>query len=798
MIAKDQKDIVVLQNSEEIESLKMSFDENSTQILMRMMSKNLYSDAIGSTIREVASNALDSHRRADVKEPILVSLEMSEGGAYEFSVEDFGVGLDANDVKNIISKYGKSTKRESANELGMFGLGFKAPLAYGSSFYFVCRKDGIERKYMMYEGETINTIDLLYEIETEHRNGVKVIIPVKPSDYYIFVAKIKKQLAYFEDVWFNVKSIDNKDLISNDFKIIREEDWQFSEISDDGYLHMCLDNVYYPLSTSELGIESIRFPVALRFNLEDGLYPIPNRESIRINEEVKGIILEKIEKVNNWFVNKYNSEGVELENFDQVVQFYSREGIFTNLGNKELEISSISKIFNRKLISPKLKGYEKINLKSIAKNKNSLFLEYKVTHELKNGSLRKTNNSLSFDSVKNKKVFVYENSFSGIFKEYVRDCNYNNVVFVRKANKIKLKDWRYGESYKDICKLHNYDKSEWRTVISEFQKISAYYTEKFIPATSESIPKDWLARRAENLKAKRENRKKKEREKQDGDISVRLARNLERHVDGKNCKFETDNISISKIMQSEGISIYDTYENEHKVDMLFSLCSHKRISRMFSVSKREIKKIQGVKLHNLFTVDEFMKGENKVFRKIVTADLIYYYLRENSSLSTYYSADILEKVSKEFTSDISALDKYAEENRSRASETARIAMLEIAEANNLFDREMYEKYLKVKELCDKIPVQHLLYNCTGGKNEYNTAITNVLIQLFKYNKIKVNIENYSNSNILEPVNSLEEAIEELEEEEVQEEFEKEQEDLEEDLGDDLESFDDLEEIEEEY
>jgi hypothetical protein len=79
----------------------------------------------------------------------------------------------------------------SNNELGMFGLGWKAPLSYTSTFYFIARKNGIERKYMMYEGEDVNTIDLLYESETTEGNGVKVIVPVKYSDFYSFKVKIK-------------------------------------------------------------------------------------------------------------------------------------------------------------------------------------------------------------------------------------------------------------------------------------------------------------------------------------------------------------------------------------------------------------------------------------------------------------------------------------------------------------------------------------------------------------------------------------------------------------------------------
>jgi HSP90 family molecular chaperone len=86
-------------------------------------------------------------------------------------VEDHGIGLDADDVSNIISMYGKSTKRMELNELGMFGLGFKCPLSYTSSFYFIARKNGIERKYMMYEGEESNMINLLYEQPTTEDNG---------------------------------------------------------------------------------------------------------------------------------------------------------------------------------------------------------------------------------------------------------------------------------------------------------------------------------------------------------------------------------------------------------------------------------------------------------------------------------------------------------------------------------------------------------------------------------------------------------------------------------------------------
>jgi HSP90 family molecular chaperone len=122
MIEQKQTGTVILQDGENIqETIKMSLDLDSAKSLMQILSKNLYSDAIGSTIRETASNALDSHRAAGVTDrPIIVTFK-NDRNNYEFTVEDFGVGLDHDDVTDVISKYGKSLKKLSANQLGMFG-----------------------------------------------------------------------------------------------------------------------------------------------------------------------------------------------------------------------------------------------------------------------------------------------------------------------------------------------------------------------------------------------------------------------------------------------------------------------------------------------------------------------------------------------------------------------------------------------------------------------------------------------------------------------------------------------------
>ena len=123
MIEQKQTEAVILQDGDNIqETIKMSLDLDSAKNLMQILSKNLYSDSIGSSVREICANSLDSMRAAGVTDrPIVVTFKNIRNN-YEFTVEDFGLGLDHEEVVDIISKYGKSTKRLSDTQLGMFGL----------------------------------------------------------------------------------------------------------------------------------------------------------------------------------------------------------------------------------------------------------------------------------------------------------------------------------------------------------------------------------------------------------------------------------------------------------------------------------------------------------------------------------------------------------------------------------------------------------------------------------------------------------------------------------------------------
>ena len=747
MILQKQKEANVLFEGETQQSIGMTLDLDSAQILMQMLSKNLYSDSIGSTIRETASNALDSHRRAGVDKPIVVSLEEVNGN-YEFSVEDIGLGLDADDVENIISKYGKSTKREEANSLGMWGLGFKSPLAYSSTFYFVARKNGIERKYMMYEGEDVNTIDLLYESETTEENGVKVIVPVKYSDYYSFKIKTKEQLAYFQNVYFNIPDIDNS------FKILRTAHYQLSDISTDKYLHICLDDVYYPIDFAKLGISSISFPVGLRFNLSDGLFPIPNREAIRYTEESKKIILDKIELVATEIIKLYNSQISEMNNLKLIYDYYQGYNKSIELNGAKYSIESLTIYFKEKVKEPSIEGIENLNLKQFFRNMTDcLFKDWEVKYTMYNNRISQPKYSeiIYLSRLFGKQLYIIDN-FSKNLKDYIREKNpaTRRLYFIKKTKSFKLFPSRgysntfSGEldNYYNILELKNIPRKDWRIYIKEFQllkqKLEEYILKDYY---NPEIPKEWLdARKKQIIKTTNVSIKAN---KLEGEVSCKIAATLLRDVYGKNCKFEPFILKLNEIYKNPGLFIYEEYENKDKLDKLFSATSKNNI-QLITFSKKEFQIIETLNIHNLMSYNKFMEGNNAPFKRIVTANLISQLISKNNNL--FNNSYKFSELSTEFQQTLDELNDYRGKNINQyLSGDVLDAMYSVAKEHNLFDYSIYNKYLKMNELLEKNTfINYLSKHFVYGDN---SQLISVFRDLFKYNKIKLNLDQYNSEKI---------------------------------------------------
>ena len=764
MILEKQTESNILLDGQSQESIGMSLDLDSAQVLMQMLSKNLYSDDIGSAIRECASNALDSHRRAGVDTPIIVSFKPSAASNYEFCVEDFGIGLDADDVKNIISKYGKSTKRDSNTELGMMGLGFKAPLAYSSSFYFVCRKDGMERKYMMYEGEDVNTIDLLHEVPTTEGNGVKIIIPVRYQDAYQFRKKIKEQLCYFESVYFDVPEDSS---INNDFVISRHPHFQFSEMSTDDKLHICLDNVYYPLDFEKLGIDRIDFPVALRFSLSDGLYPTPNRESLRYTQEAKQIIRTKLSQVADYFVNKYNEQLNEGNDIKSVVNYLEKNGHrLTMTDGSSRRIDDFIKFSQVKVAVPEIEGVTLLNFPVLyAKYKQNMLngafpskflLKYK---RMQNTDVHYTY-GYNIDSICSggARVWVFDDRIPQIKKDYLRatckESEYNFIVKRAAPMKLGIPAKFDLTTYYHLLHLKDYPKQQWRAMIKEYQHIMSLIEEQFHNLDELVVPQSFIDSK-KKAKIAAVSTGSSKRLKIQGEIVCKKGVDLMRWNDGRQCKFDSQLYKLEDLESAKHLKVYAHHDDYLKLDALYGVMQKQKME-VITFSSRELKIVEGLEIHNLISYDKFMEGKTAPFKRIITSTLI------NDLMTKYRSVfdriDIIGYVSTDLSNKLRTLSDYRTANYVRTDDELKKAMLEVAVEHNLFDQNMYPEYLEMLELFNKLPFLQPLCG-RAGYYQKEDPMVNVMTDLFKYYKHRVNLKHY-NIKINEEV-LTEETIEDL-------------------------------------
>ncbi len=103
----------------------------------RNLMDGLYSRKIEAVVREISTNAQDSHTEAGwPTRPFLVQLPTVFRAT--FSVRDYGVGMPHAQVMDRYSTLFDSTKDQSNDQVGMLGLGSKSPFAYTDGFTLRC------------------------------------------------------------------------------------------------------------------------------------------------------------------------------------------------------------------------------------------------------------------------------------------------------------------------------------------------------------------------------------------------------------------------------------------------------------------------------------------------------------------------------------------------------------------------------------------------------------------------------------------------------------------------------------
>lgn len=165
--------------------------------IMTILRDTLYSDKILAVIREYSANAWDAHRMAGTPDlPILVHIPTHDD--LFLRIRDFGPGLSREDVFQVYTQYGASTKRGSNDAVGMLGIGCKSGFAYGDTFSVTSWFGGKKSVYVaMLDESNKGIMNLVHEEDCGVETGVEVELAVKSSDVQHFVSRASKFFKHF-------------------------------------------------------------------------------------------------------------------------------------------------------------------------------------------------------------------------------------------------------------------------------------------------------------------------------------------------------------------------------------------------------------------------------------------------------------------------------------------------------------------------------------------------------------------------------------------------------------------------
>lgn len=157
-------------------------DKNAVNMVMDMLSK-LYNDPMNAAIREYVSNAYDANVEAGATKPVELTLPCTENDGL-LIVKDYGSGLDYMGIVSVFANFGTSTKRDSDNLIGGFGIGSKSGLAVSNAINVSSICNGTLNEFVLERTpEGIVTRFTRENEPTEKGSGTTVTVNCSPSYY---------------------------------------------------------------------------------------------------------------------------------------------------------------------------------------------------------------------------------------------------------------------------------------------------------------------------------------------------------------------------------------------------------------------------------------------------------------------------------------------------------------------------------------------------------------------------------------------------------------------------------------
>jgi len=301
----------------------MDMDLEGMKQACQIFRDNIYTDKILAVVREWTCNAVDEHIKHNIDKPVRIGIVDSK-----FFVRDFAMGLDDNGIRNIFGKYFRSTKSNSDQPIGGFGVGAKAGHCYNDVFYVTSFHNGLKTQYSCILGgdESGASIGQVIELSQEPTTESGLLVEIDLDNHHdtrIFYDKMKKMQKFMNscpvEIFWQGK-ID--DVFEKTF--IFEKDgikvYNIKDTENEKYF-ITMGGVYYktPDSFKNFSFRNSITPHTnnyIQIDVPIGFFDVPiSRESFRDGQKFKSNI-EKCEKIMLEYFENEKSSLKKLDIFD--------------------------------------------------------------------------------------------------------------------------------------------------------------------------------------------------------------------------------------------------------------------------------------------------------------------------------------------------------------------------------------------------------------------------------------------------------------------------------------------------
>lgn len=249
--------------------------------MFSMLTKNVYNNVILAPIREWSTNAIDVSISAGITPHFDVQLPTASDPT--FAVRDYGTGLPEQDLIGLFTVLGASTKRNSNEYNGTFGIGRLSALAYSTSFTVESYYQGTHYAYLISIKDGKPVYLKLSETPSSNPNGLRLSLAVQAHDINTFI----KEATYLYQ-FFDVKPTTNIPLTYPEI-LLEGETWAITSGSFSARLVM--GNVPYSIYTYSI-------PSGTYLKAPIGSVSItPGRESLTMDTKTEAFLSQLMDTV---------------------------------------------------------------------------------------------------------------------------------------------------------------------------------------------------------------------------------------------------------------------------------------------------------------------------------------------------------------------------------------------------------------------------------------------------------------------------------------------------------------------